>query len=180
MKKILFAFAGTLIAALAVTNETYAQTSADMASLIAYKVDKVALTKNSNSLSLDMVNAKALKDFKKHYKTDVEKWEEGVECITSTYLSDDCRHVIYYDKKGNWIASIKMYEEDQMPKDIRGLVIAKYYDYKIVAAEEVETMQTSVRDAKPTYIVTIKGESDIKLIRIYDYNLDVYKQYKRS
>lgn len=178
MKKILFAFVAGLIPALAVTNETYAQTSGDLASakpVIHYPFvdNKVGLEK-PNTVAL---NLKALKNFRKNYKTNDEKWSKGIDCVTASYTSEDVTHIIDYDKKGHWLASLKIYNEDKMPKDIREIVKREYYDYKIVAVVEVETIESN---NKPTYIVTIEDEKNVKQIRVKEDNMDVYKEFKRS
>lgn len=178
MKKILFALAAGLIPALAVTNETYAQNSGDLAS--AKPVIHFPWMKNTvNSEKPNMVtlNLKALKNFKKYYKANDEKWSKGIDCIAASYISDGVTHFIYYDKKGNWTGSLKIYNEDKMPKDIRKMVKREYYDYKILAVKEVETVAAS---EQPTYIVTIEDEKNVKQIRIHNDNMDVYQEFKRS
>lgn len=182
MKKILFAFVAGLISALAVTNETHAQSLEAIASAqplkhdydYKYKIGNTDVSNNSNTIALDLVNAKALKNFRKYYKANNEKWSMGTDCINATYYSDNVSYFIYYDKKGHWTGSLKSYQEDKLSKDIRKMVTREYYDYKIVLVQEVETVAASLQ---PTYIVTIQGEKDIKLLRIQDDNMDVYRVY---
>lgn len=65
MKKILFVFVAGLILALAVTNETYAQSSDGIACLTPmrdnYKFREIDAINNSNTIELNMVNTKAMK-----------------------------------------------------------------------------------------------------------------------
>ena len=180
MKKILFALLAGLIPALAVINETFAQSGNAITSLTPVKnyfdmESKKGVTENSNTAGL--VNAKALKIFKKQYNVNGEKWMKEGNCITATYKQDGISHCIYFDKKGHWVASLKTYNEDKMPKDIRKMVRQEYYDYKILAVQEVETYESH---SVPTYIVTIEDDKNIKQIRIGDGGMDVYKEYKRS
>ena len=180
MKKILFALLAGLIPALAVINETFAQNGNDITSLTPEKnyfdmESKKGVTENSNTAGL--VNAKVLKIFKKQYNVNGEKWMKEGNCITATYKQDGISHCIYFDKKGHWVASLKTYNEDKMPKDIRKMVRQEYYDYKILAVQEVETYESH---SVPTYIVTIEDDKNIKQIRIGDGGMDVYKEYKRS
>ena len=180
MKKILFALLAGLIPALAVINETFAQSGNAITSLTPVKnyfdmESKKGVTENSNTAGL--VNAKALKIFKKQYNVNSEKWMKEGNCITATYKQDGISHCIYFDKKGHWVASLKTYNEDKMPKDIRKMVRQEYYDYKILAVQEVETYESH---SVPTYIVTIEDDKNIKQIRIGDGGMDVYKEYKRS
>ena len=180
MKILLVALMAGLIPALAVTSELKAQNSDAVASATSVthypKMADFGVADNPNTIELNMVNAKALKNFRKFYKANDEKWSKGIDCIAASYISDDVTYFIYYDKKGNWAGSLKIYQEDKLAKDIRKMVKQQYYDYKILVVQEVESVAASVQ---PTYIITIQGENDIKLIRIQDENMDVYKEFKR-
>lgn len=181
MKKFLFATVAGLISALALTNESYAQTQDDMASVAPvknyYKKSNPSVPDNSNILSIDMVNAKALKNFRKQYNVTNEKWVLQPDCIVACYKLDNVSQFIYYDKKGHWTGDLKVYNEDKMPKDIRKMIKQEYYDYKILAVQEVRTYQSI---SLPTYIVTVEDDKNIKLIRIQDGEMDIYKEFKRS
>ncbi|MEO6844406.1 MAG: hypothetical protein ABI184_04475 [Ginsengibacter sp.] len=179
MKKILFALLAGLIPALAVINETYAQSGNDIASLTPVKnyfdmENKKGVTENSNTVIL--VNAKALKIFNKQYKVNDEKWMKSGDCITASYKLDNISHCIYFDKKGHWVGSVKIYDEAKMPKDIRKMVRREYYDYKIGAVYEVEAGSTT---QDPTYIVNIEDSTNFKQIRINDNGMDVYKEFQK-
>ena len=181
MKKFLFAIVAGLISVLAVTNESYGQNQDDMA-LVApvknyYKKSNPGVPDNSNILSLDMVNAKALKNFRKQYKVNNEKWILQPDCIVACFELDNVNQFIYFDKKGHWTGDLKVYKEDEMPGDIRKMIKQEYYDYKILAVQEVKTYQSI---SMPTYIVTVEDDKNIKLIRIQNSEMDVYKEFKRN
>lgn len=180
MKKNLFAIVAGLISALAVTNGSYAQTQDDIAHVSPvkkyYKMPKPGVGDNSNTAGINMVNEKALKNFRKQYKVNYEKWILESNWIVACYELDNTTCSIYYDKKGNWIGHLKVYHEDEMPKDIIKMIKQEYYDYKILSVQEVETYQSI---AMPTYIVVIEDEKNIKLIRVHDNEMDVYKELKR-
>lgn len=181
MKKLLFAFLAGLIPALAITSELKAQTSNEVAyaaSIMPYsKMANTGMTDNTNPVELKMVNAKALRNFSKYYKVKAAKWANGIDCTTATFFSDDITNIIFYSKKGNWTGSLKIYQEDKMPKDIRKMIRQEYYDYKIFAVQEVLSPESNLN---PTYIVVIVGENDIKWVRIQDDNMDVYNEVKKS
>lgn len=181
MKKNLFVFVAGLISALAVTNETHAQSLEAIAStepiMHHYKIGNIVLPNNSNTIALDIVNVKALKNFSKHYKVSNETWSNGEDCIVASYDVDSVSNYIYYDKKGHWGGSLKVYQEDKMPMDIRKMVKQEYYDYNIVVVNEIETDAAS---AQPTYIVIVENEKNIKQIRIQNDNMEVYREFKRS
>lgn len=180
-------FAQSTIKPWEVTSELKAQTSTEVAftALVTdySKMADIGVVNNLNTIELIMVNAKALKNFRKYYNVNGEKWSKSKDCIVATFISDDIQSIIYYDTKGNWNGSVKIYQEGKMPKDIRKMIRQEYYDYKILAVQEVESAASfgpGEHVLKPTYIVTIQGESDIKRVRIQDDNMDVYQEFKKS
>lgn len=182
MKKFLFAIVAGLISALAATNESRAQTQEVVASAGSgknyYKMPIAGAADNSNTANVNMVNAKALKNFRKLYNANNEKWFLQADCIIACYELDNISHTIYFDKKGHWVGSLKSYNEDKMPGDIRKMVRQKYYDYKIMLVQEIET---DLIVEQPTYIITIEDDKNVKQIRIQgDGEMDVYKEFARS
>jgi len=177
MKKILFALAAGLIPALACTVELKAQNAEIIASAASqgYKNEKFEAVANPNTLNT--VNTKAMKSFTKKYKVFDEKWSLGADCIIASYDLNSVSYFIYFDKKGHWEASLKIYGEDKMPKDIRTEIKREYFDYKILAVQEIESGSDR---AQPTYVVNLQGENDYKLIRIRDGDMDVYKEFKKN
>jgi hypothetical protein len=184
MKKILFALLAGLIPAMAITHETYAQTSDAIASANPVNHDSKMLSPgvsgNSNTIAPNLVTFKALKHFRKNYKANDEKWGQGTDCFTASYSSNGIGTTIHYNKKGNWVGSVIVYKEDKLPKDIRKLVKQVYYDYKIVLVYEIETTTTKLSEIGITYIVTIEDDKNIKLIRVQDDNMDVYQEFNKS
>lgn len=182
MKNIILAFVAGLIPALALTTQSYAQSSSDMMASKEpvnnyFKLVKTDASKSPNTATLEMVNAKALKNFRKQYKVNDEKWTQGIDCITATYEVDSISRTIYFDKRGNWFASLKLYSEDKMPKDIRRMVKQQYYDYKIICTREIETYENA---GSPVYLVTIEDKNNIKQVRIQGDEMGIYTDSKKS
>jgi hypothetical protein len=92
------------------------------------------------------------------------------------FTSDDVRTSIFYDSKGFWASSIKYYNEDKMPHEVRHIVKSTYYDYNIIYAQEVETVDTK---GTPTYIICLQDKTNIKMLRICDREMSVWKEYTR-
>ena len=42
-----------------------------------------------------------------------------------------------YDKKGNWLHTIKYYDVRKLPTEVRRLVVSTYLDYTITKIEEI-------------------------------------------
>jgi len=173
MKNFLIAFAAGSILALASTNGANAQNSS------AIKIDKSVFPGESNALvSTSSISTKALKDFKKSYKNaSDEKWAKSANGITAQFTSNGIANIVYYDKKGNWEASLKNYSEDKFDRSVRAIVKSKYYDYKITQVQEVETAATL---GTPTYMVHIEGDNDFKIIRVSEGAMDVYEEFAKQ
>ena len=184
MKNFLIAFAAGSILALASTNGANAQNSNNIVSAEQYKmplkINRSVLPAETNSAILDasMVSTKALKDFKKSYKNPGDaRWVKNAYGVTAHVNTNGIDNVIYYDKKGNWQASLKGYFEDKLDRTVRGIVKQKYYDYKITYVQEVETGSTL---GTPTYMVHIESNDDFKIVKVCDGSMDIYEEFARQ
>ncbi len=182
MKNSLFAFAATCIASLAVTNGAYAQTAINVEVLEipkdVIKTDKIITPEKNNTVNLNAISLKAVKDFKKSYKmVSNENWYKGSDCFNAQFTLNGITNLIYYNKKGQWAGSLKVYSEDKMPGDIRDIVKREYYDYEITSVQEIETIDSY---GIPTYIVHLEDNNNIKLIRVRDGEMALYKEFKKG
>ncbi|MGH2649565.1 MAG: hypothetical protein ACRDE8_18445 [Ginsengibacter sp.] len=181
MKKNLFAFLVGSFSALAITNATNAQSSNSTGTFEHKKnivtIDKL-MSAADKTANIDVANTKALKDFQKSYKdASNEKWLKNPYGYTAEFVSNGINTLVYYDKKGNWAASLKTYGEEKFLRDIRGIVKSKYYDYKILQVQEIETINTN---NIPTYLVYLEDGNDFMKVRVHDWNMDVYEQFKEQ
>jgi hypothetical protein len=184
MKNFLFAFVAGIFLALATTNGAYSQSSNTFAlrdnkqGTIDFNKSVLLVESSSVSAGTSTISTKALKNFKNSYKNaSSEKWEKNEYGVTARFNLNGIDNIIYYDKKGNWQASIKNYGEDKLDRIVRGIVKSKYYDYKITLVQEVETTATN---GTPTYLVHIEGDVDFKIVRVSDGAMDVYEEYARQ
>jgi hypothetical protein len=180
MKNFLIAFAAGSILALATTNGANAQNSKNNIASNDIKIDKSVFpgAADATNVSTNAISAKALKDFKKSYKNaSGEKWAKSANGVTAQFTSNGIDNIVYYDKKGNWDASLKNYSEDKFDRNVRAIVKSKYFDYKITQVQEVETAATL---GTPTYMVHIEGDNDFKIIRVSDGEMDVYEEFGKQ
>jgi hypothetical protein len=77
----------------------------------------------------------------------------------------------FFDKKGNWVYTLKTYTEKEMPRDVRALVRSEYYDYTIGWVKEVNQAQLVV------YLVHIENEQEFKTIRVADGEMTVAEEF---
>jgi hypothetical protein len=112
-----------------------------------------------------------------HKNVTGESWMKTKDGFSVRFNSDDVRTTIYYDKKGNWSGSIKIYGEEKLLREVRHVVKSTYYDYNIVYAQEIETTDS---DGVPTYVVCVEDKTKIKMIRIRDGEMSVWKEFTKT
>lgn len=168
MKKNLIALVLINVAVLGGTSKTNAQTVSSDNSM-EYQKD---LSGDQNNIS-----PKAIRDFAKNYAANNESWMQVKTGFSAKFNSNGINNTILYDKKGNWAGSIKCYAEDKLLPGVRHIVKSMYYDYKILYAQEVETLDSH---GVPTYIVFLEDKTNIKLVRIHDGEMNVWKDYTKT
>ena len=174
MKKNLIALVIVSAATLAGTSRANAQIVSNSNSL-EYQMNA---TETKNSMNELAISPRAVKDFMNTHKNVTgESWMKTKDGFSVRFNSDDVRTTIYYDKKGNWSGSIKIYGEEKMLRDIRHLVKSTYYDYSIVYTQEIETTDS---DGVPTYVVCVEDKTKIKMIRISAGEMSEWKEYTKT
>ena len=123
------------------------------------------------------INPHALRNFSKHYKNISNvSWFKTDEGYNARFIADDINTIALFNKKGNWIASLEVFLEDKMPRDIRHLVKGKYYDYKIDYVKVIKTVE--LRNIE-TYFVGLEDQNEYKILRIQpDEMIEWNKYYK--
>jgi len=178
MKNSFIAFAAGSVLALATINGANAQRSKNNIASDTIKFDKSVFSGETNvtGVNTSVISAKALKDFKRSYiNVSGEKWIKTKNGIAATFSSNGIANIVYYDKKGNWNASLKIYNEEKFDRSVRAIVKSKYFDYKITQVQEVETVTLGT----PTYMVHLEGDNDFKIIRVSDDEMDVYEEFAK-
>ncbi len=174
MKKNLIALVIVSAATLAGTSRANAQIVSNSSSL-EYQMNATETKSSMNELA---ISPRAVKDFMNTHKNVTgESWMKTKDGFSVRFNSDDVRTTIYYDKKGNWAGSIKIYGEEKLLRDIRHLVKSTYYDYNIVYAQEIETTDS---DGVPTYVVCVDDKTKIKMIRVINGEMSEWKEYTKT
>ena len=174
MKKNLIALVIVSAATLAGTSRANAQIVSNSSSL-EYQMNA---TETKNSINELAISPRAVKDFMNTHKNVTgESWMKTKDGFSVRFNSDDVRTTIYYDKKGNWSGSIKIYGEEKLLREVRHVVKSTYYDYNIVYAQEIETTDS---DGVPTYVVCVEDKTKIKMIRIRDGEMSEWKEFTKA
>jgi len=178
MKKIIFAgflaFASTCFAL-----------SQDILPVVAFNKNKpvteakepLVTSAASNPLPLIEVDQKILKDFYRSFEnaTDIRWYAVEKKGTAGYYNVGEKKGRCFYDKRGRFVYSILTYSEQSLPMEVRDLVKRTYYfDYTIDLAEEVHA------NGETFYIVHVSDSKTIKLLIVYDGEINVYKEYNKS
>ena len=133
-------------------------------------------TESENSPHAGRVNPPVIRSFLKTYK-DVsdEKWIEVKEGFVAMFNYNDMDYQVAYTKKGNWLRTIRSYNEDNMPTDVRHIVKSTYYDYEITRVHEIEIPLNPI-----TYVVQLLGKKELINLKIDDGEIEVLQKFNRS
>lgn len=151
------------------------------AAVTAQPVNRAPLTDNLQSLHMsglpiNKVHVKAMRDFLKRDKAAANPdWaviDNGYVVKYTSKNNSRCRTV--YNKRGEFLHTIKQYNESVMPRDVRNIVKSEYYDYTITVVEEVEERFKPVM-----YIVHLEDATTLKNVRVCDREMVVMEEYNK-
>ena len=173
MKKII------LFAALAAFNYANAQTNAYSYAMNTKKLKENAIASIVNAeASVSAINAKALKNFSKHYVSAAgvqwyELKDKGVMC---RFFQKGVLNKAYYNAKGSWVGTIASYEESLLPKNIRKSVNSFYPEYLIKLVDEI-----NLSGYETVFAVHIESLKYLKVLRITtDCEMEVIQEMEKQ
>ncbi len=124
---------------------------------------------------MNSLNTRALRDFLKKYENAADVvWYAVKDGFVVRFRVDSTHGRSAYDKRGQWIYTIKQYSEKFMPRDVRHIVKSSYYDYAITLVEEIEQPNHPVR-----YLVHMQDEVSWKNVLISDRNMELVEDKKK-
>ena len=178
MKKIILTcFTGSLLVGI-ITNVSNAQ-------ILTAKVkpsfestvlsDPLVMGSGREIIDLRDINQKALKHFSRSIKNAKgEKWFEKRDGYVVYYMKDGYQSHAVYNIKGNWLYTIGVYSEENLPFSVRDLVKRNYYDFNIFQVLEIKI------ENKIIYLVRVEDKTSWKTIRVQDGEMQVIEQYRKS
>jgi len=123
---------------------------------------------SARGLGSDHAAIKAAREFwKKYGEGKNESWYKLEAGYFAEFSEGAIRYKSVFDRKGNWLYSIKEYSEKELPKEVRDLVKSSYFDYSIGWVKEVSQNQSVV------YVVHIANGPSWKDILVHDGEMDV-------
>ncbi|HVV03565.1 MAG TPA: hypothetical protein VHC96_05045 [Puia sp.] len=123
---------------------------------------------STQTLKADRAAIKAERQFWKKYGDGKnESWYKLAAGFLAEFSEGTTRYKAVFDAKGNWLYSIKEYNEQDLPKEVRELVKSTYYDYSIGWVKEVSQNQSVV------YVVHIADGQNWKDLLVQDGQMEV-------
>jgi hypothetical protein len=109
------------------------------------------------------MNPRVLRNFEKSFKNATEvKWTVRNDGFRVHFYQDGIQHRAFYNKRGQWEATLRYCGEASLPSDVRHLVRSNYYDFRIVTVIEV------TKDQKTAYIINLEDQTSLKIIKVVD------------
>jgi hypothetical protein len=172
MKKVIFAPFGITLPILAISLISYGQVTHTGLRF----TDNISSEETSTAKAATSVNSKALKNFARLYK-DVanEKWYNVHDGQVAMFTVNGVDNRVAYDKKGNWVNTIRSYGESKLPGDVRHAVKSNYYDYNINLVQEISTPYNPT-----TYLIQLIGKTEIISLRMCEGEMIVLKSFTKS
>jgi len=127
-------------------------------------------------VSIAEINAKVVKNFAKDYKkaTDVKWIKTSGGLYAAYFVNDEKQNLVCYNKKGNFECMLCYYQEERLPREIRGLVKSTYYDFDIYLVTEVH------RNGKIAYVTKMEDKTSWKTVKVVDGEMEVTEDYRKS
>jgi hypothetical protein len=178
MNKIIFTGLGIILPMLAISLISFGQATKTGLRLL----NNVPSVGNSTSKTIVStlhrgdVRSKAVRNFVRFYKNiSDEKWYEIPDALIAIFTFNDINYRIDYDKKGNWLHTMRTYSENKLPADIRHLVKSSYYDYNITFVQEIEKPREPF-----TYVVHLEGKTKLINLRVSSGEMDQWQKFDKS
>jgi hypothetical protein len=176
MKKII------ILTALVVVNYLVnAQTGRDNYSFNSKKMkgDIIAYINSieESSVSVADVNEKAKKSFSKNYTSaSFVQWAEleNKEAMC-TFYQENVLARAFYDKNGNWKATIKSYDAKQFSKNLQHIVKMSYPEFDILGGQEI-----TFPDNPPVYIIMIQDDESLFKLKVANEDVTILHKFRRS
>ena len=173
MKKL---FIPAVTALLSIFNAAQAQTNNSGYVLNTTKEPKTETRASARAdRGVSGVNEKAFKSFSGMYKGFTQMgWSQLKDkSILFRFYENGILNRAFYSSNGTWLHTVSSYEEAQLPKNIRGMVNGRYYDFKITFVNEVLSP-----DTKPVYLVQLQDAKKILIVKMNEEEIEEVQEFQ--
>jgi len=121
-------------------------------------------------------NEKVLKSFEAIFNSATEiKWFDHKEYFEVRFVQANIRTNVKFDMDGNFISSMKYFQEQQLPANVLWKVKMKYADKKIFGVTEITTPEEII------YYVKLEDSKSWLTIKVYgNGQMDVFEKYRKG
>ena len=166
MKKLILILVSAVIVVLCNTSNAYAQN------------ELYFMPENSDSkappVPVNELSTKAFRHFNKEFGfVQNESWFKLKDGYTAKFQLDAIQYRIGYNKKGNWVNTVKVYHEPELNQTIRHIVKSTYYDYAISLVEELTVKNTTF------YVVHIEDNKVFKKLYVNDGEMMILEEFSK-
>jgi hypothetical protein len=173
MKKSSIIHAVFVVVAFVTTTGAHAQNT-QMASAKSKKA--LGTMESAPKFAGNLISSKAVKNFHKEFTPPSgETWFYTEGGFVAKFTQDGIETRVDYDKKGNWMHTIRTYDEYKLPEDVRHLVKSSYYDYNITQVQEIEMPRDSF-----TYIVHLEGKTTLINVKVINGEMEEWEKFDKS
>jgi hypothetical protein len=125
---------------------------------------------------LNEFNVHATRDFMKRFKDPKDvKWSKASGGYIVAFTIDSIKSRTAYNSSGEWVYTIRYYNEWKLPKEVRAQVKSTYYDYTITQVEEIiQSIQN-----EPSYLIHMKDDKSWKNVLVCNGEMTVVEDYDK-
>lgn len=122
------------------------------------------------------VNTRAMRHFLKNF-SDVsdEKWYFTPKMTVVIFTLNEINYRVDYDKKGNWIETLRSYGEAKLSSDLRKDIAYSYRDYKIYLVQEIEQPSHAT-----VYVIHLEGNTKLIKLQVCNGIIDEWQKFDKS
>jgi hypothetical protein len=121
---------------------------------------------------LNNLNTKAVRQFRQSFPDiENESWQMGGDCYRVKFLRDSIQYLVDYSKKGEWRNTIRIYNENSLPKDVRRLAKTTFFDHTVITVTELRYGKILA------YFIKMKDKSGTKTVRVIDQQLEIVEEF---
>ena len=125
--------------------------------------------------NLQLISKRALKNFAAGFKAaEAVKWFTIPDGFIAYCSINHQPSKLYYDRQGNWHYTTRVYEEKDLPAEVRATVKGTYYDYTICSIQEIQAADKTV------YIVYMKDDNSIITLKVCDGEMEEIQHFKNT
>ena len=130
----------------------------------------------SSFVSANIPNEKVLKVFTESFAAPSEvKWFEGTDYFEVRFVESNVRSVVTYDKEGNFLRSLRYYDESKLPFYVSCKLKKKFADKKVYGVTE------KVNEGVLTYYVKMESDTQWVTVKVdADGSMEVVEKYRKA